>query len=179
MKRDQFTHLNSSPFGRSLHLLTHRLPKGRKAGEDWELERGFRLEIEKENLFEFILASRDKTANPLNLADKAASRGECRFLIWHCPHNYNPEKFEQFADLLSERPDLEAGLILSSVSERISAFVDFLKYREVWQKVEVPVIQIFQAFPGPHFFSVEKTLFDLPRVGFRLQRLAKLRRLFP
>ena len=49
----------------------------------------------------------------------------------------------------------------------------------MWAKLEQPVLQVFQNIPEADYFSVEKSLFQLGRVGRRLLRLGKYRRLLP
>jgi hypothetical protein len=173
--------LNRSPYGRALHVLTHRLPRGCKAGRDWGLDRGFHLEVLDEDLFLFTLAGRDtpplQGALPL-LAGHNAEDQE-RFLIWHCPGRYSPEKLLAFADRLGRHPECQVGLILSHRCERAQAFLDFPKYRQVWRSVNKPVLQAFQDFPTNGFFTVEKNLFDLGRIGRRLVRFGRWRRLMP
>ena len=171
--------LNKSPFGRELHVITHRLPRACKAGADWELERGFYLEVVGEDLFEFTLAARSPQTNSLPLWADANTEGQERFLIWHSPRNYKPEEFETFATALNERPQVAIGLILSHSSRRGQALLDFPKYRRVWRSVNQPVLQIFQDYPPKTYFAVEKSLFDLGRVGRRLKKLSKIRRLMP
>ena len=157
--------LNKSPFGRSLHVLAHRLPRSSREGQDWELERGFQLEVLGENTFHLTLASREDSGR------------QDRFVIWHCPGRYQPEKFQNFADLLKERDGI--GIILSQTAERTRAVLDYPKYRGLWKQASQPVIQVFQDFPDSRFFTVEKTLFNLGRVGRRVVKMGRIRRLLP
>ncbi len=174
--------LNKSPFGRRLHILTHRLPRDCRAGSDWELDRGFHLGVLDDNLLEFTLNSRDQGQNgptlPL-LTQNATVHGQDRFLVWNCPGRYQPERFAHFAKELQERSDLQIGIILSQTSERSQVLLDFPKYRRVWKRTNKPVLHVFQDFPESGYFSVEKSLFDLGRIGRRLLKLSKIRRLLP
>jgi hypothetical protein len=170
--------LNKSPFGRSLHVLAHRLPRDCREGHDWELERGFHLEVLGENTFSLILASPEASDDPSpHLLSNTHRKGQDRFVIWHCPGEYQPEKFQDFADLLAERSGI--GLILSQTTERAQALLDYPKYRGLWKQTQQPVLQIFQDLPDSRFFTVEKCLFSLGRIGRRLVKMGRLRRLMP
>ena len=99
------------------------------------------------------------------------------FVIWHCPGKYRPGGFEEFAELVKERNSV--GLILSQTSERTKATLDYPKYRGVWKNVTTPVIQVFQDIPDARYFTVEKCLFSLGRIGRRVRKLGRMRRLLP
>ena len=173
--------LNDSPFGRDLAVLAHRLPRSSKHGLDWELERGFHLSVLGSDFLEFTLASRmEKSENPsLPLIQTSDNQGQDSFLIWHCPGLYTPERFQEFADLAKEKSHMNCALILSHTSEHRRALMDYPSYRHLWKAVDKPVLQVFQDFPTASYFTVEKNLFDLGRIGRRLSRLGKIRRLMP
>lgn len=177
MDHHRLSELNETPFGRNLQLLTHRLPRTCKAGQDWELERGFHLNVLGEDFFEFTLAPRGNPVAVPFLCD--SPEGLTRFLVWHCPGKYSPERFPEFAAALGDSPNFGIGLILSHSSEHRQALLDYPKHRRVWKKIKQPVIQVFQDFPRANFFAVEKSLFCLGRIGRRVVRLGKLRRLMP
>lgn len=172
--------LNKSPWGRELHVLAHRLPRSCKRGHDWELERGFHLEIVGDSLFRFVLRARSEDATPtLPLFPESDSAGQEKFLIWHCPGRYQGTELTGFAEQLRSQYTGHVGLILTQCRERHPAMLDFAKYRGVWNEVAEPVVQVFQNVPDANYFAVEKSLFDLGRVGRRLLRLGKIRRLLP
>lgn len=171
---------NKSPWGRSLHLLAHRLPRQCKDGTDWELERGFHLQVVGADFFALTLRAREETAGPtLPLLDSAKSAGQERFLIWHCPGKYRSDRLSEFAETLACKYPDHIGLILSHTRDRQRALLDFATHRLLWNKLQRPVIQVFQDYPSTRFFAVEKSLFDLGRVGRRLRKLSKIRRLMP
>ena len=170
--------LNDSPFGRSLHVVAHRLPRGCRQGQDWEIERGFHLEVLGEDTFRLTLAARDGSPESgLSLLSAPDTTGQDQFLIWHCPGKYRPDKFQDFAQLLSGHSGV--GLILSQCDERARALLDYPKYRGLWKQAEQPVLQVFQDLPDSRFFTVEKCLFNLGRIGRRLVKMGRLRRLMP
>lgn len=180
MDNSTLQELNRAPFGRDLHILAHRLPRSCKLGRDWELERGFQISVLGEEYFEFILGPREmKQGTPPSLVSRDFQDDEERFLIWHVPGRYDPGKLEEFRDMLAARPDIHIGLILSRSDERTRALTDYPRYRAMWSKLEQPVLQVFQKIPEAQYFSVEKSLFQLGRVGRRLIRLGKYRRLLP
>ena len=180
MDRSTLQELNRAPFGRDLHILAHRLPRSCKLGHDWELERGFQLSVLSDEHFEFILAPRDmKLGSPPSLLSREFQEQEERFLIWHAAGSYDSSRLEEFRDLLAARPEVPIGLILSRSDERTRALADYPRYRGLWAKLEQPVLQVFQNIPEADYFSVEKSLFQLGRVGRRLLRLGKYRRLLP
>ena len=181
MNPQDISELNDSPFGRNLAILAHRLPRSSKQGLDWELERGFHLSVLGSDFLEFTLASRgEKSEKPcLPLMEGFDNQGQDSFLIWHCPGLYTPDRFQEFADLAKENSHLSCALILSHTSEHRRALLDYPSYRGLWKTVEQPVLQVFQDFPTPSYFTVEKNLFDLGRIGRRLNRLGKIRRLMP
>lgn len=179
MDSSTLNELNKSPFGRELHLLTHRLPRSCKLGEDWELERGFHLQVVGKDLFELTLAARSSKIKSLPLWPDSNTHGQERFLVWHCPGDYAPESFADYIAQLKLSEQIQVGLILSHSKERPKAVLDFPKYRNLWNSVEQPVLQIFQDFPPKSYFSVESSLFELGRVGRRLLKLSKWRRLMP
>lgn len=170
--------LNKSPFGRSLHLLAHRLPRNCRRGHDWELERGFHLEVLGDSTFYLTLAPREASTEPgLPLLSDTKQTNQEQFLIWHCPGKYQPEKFQDFADLLKDRDG--TGLILSQTGERTRALIDYPRYRSLWKQTQHPVLQVFQDLPDSRFFTVEKCLFSLGRIGRRVVKIGRLRRLMP
>jgi hypothetical protein len=172
--------LSESPFGRSLHLLTHRLPRKCRAGNDWDLDRGFHLEVLGSDILQFTLRARaESEASTVPLLPGAEEAGQDRFLIWHCPGAYQPGRFGEFADQLRSRQTANIGLILSQTDERTQAMLDYPKYRGVWKGLEQPVVQVFQDFPNVEYFTAEKSLFALGRIGRRLLKLSKMRRLLP
>ena len=170
--------LNKSPFGRSLHLLAHRLPRKSKDGQDWELERGFHLNVLGEDTFSLTLAGRRRGEGlTLSLCTDSKDATLEQFVIWHCPGRYRPDRYEEFAELVREHDSI--GLILSQTSERTRATLDYPKYRGVWREVTTPVIQVFQDIPDARYFTVEKCLFSLGRIGRRVRKLGRMRRLMP
>lgn len=170
--------LSKSPFGRSLNLLAHRLPRNSKDGQDWELERGFHLSVLGEETFSLTLAGRQIGEGlTLSLCTDEQDTALETFVIWHCPGKYRPGGFEEFAELVKERNSV--GLILSQTSERTKATLDYPKYRGVWKNVTTPVIQVFQDIPDARYFTVEKCLFSLGRIGRRVRKLGRMRRLLP
>lgn len=173
--------LEDSPFGRELHLLAHRLPRRCKLGGDWEIERGFHLEVLAEDRFQLTLAARNRSGQSESLPFRPGTdqTGRQSFLVWHCPGRYNCSRFEEFAGTLVEHPEVEVGLILSHTSERAQALLDYPKFRGLWRGVEQPVLQVFCDFPDSSYFTVERNLFHLGRIGRRLIRLGKWRRLMP
>lgn len=171
---------NKSPWGRTLHLLAHRLPRHCQDGADWELERGFHLQVVGADLFALTLRARQEPAGPtLPLSPSANREGQERFLVWHCPGMYRSERLAEFAEMLASRYPDHIGLILSHTRDRQRALLDFATHRLHWSRLERPVIQVFQNYPPSRFFAVEKSLFDLGRVGRRLRKLSKIRRLMP
>ncbi len=169
-----------SPFGCRLRVIIHRLRRNSPASLDWEIERGFLLTVLDENLFELILRPRDSTKSPttLPLLDEAPALGVDRFLIWQkAPRD--EEGWEAFSSQLRARTGLTAGLILSSDVEHTKALRSYRRRRAIWHGIDTPVLQIFQNTPTASFFTVEKNLFFLGRIGRRLNRLAGLRRLLP
>ena len=170
--------LNKNPFGRSLHMLAHRLPRSSKDGLDWELERGFHLSVLGEDTFLLTLAARESGEElTLSLCTDKPNPHLTKFVIWHCPGSYQPERFEEFAELVNEEGGV--GLILSQTSERARATLDYPKYRGLWKHVQRPVIQVFQELPDSRYFTVEKCLFSLGRIGRRVRKMGRLRRLMP
>lgn len=168
------------PWGRKLHLLTYRLPPRNHDGADWELERGFHLQVVGADLFELSLKAREESEAPtLSLLEGATLEGQDRFLILHCPHAYHRERLHSFAESLQAQFPHHVGLILSHSSERFQSLIEYRHHRSNWKNLTRPVIQVFQDYPEADFFSVEKSLFDLGRIGRRLQKLTKLRRLLP
>ncbi len=169
---------SKSPFGRSLRLLAHRLPRKSKEGQDWELERGFHLSVLGEETFSLTLAGRQSGEKlTLSLCTDTRDAELENFVIWHCPGKYRPERFEEFAELVREQDSI--GLILSQTSEHTRATLDYPKYRGVWREVTTPVIQVFQDIPDARYFTVEKCLFSLGRIGRRVRKLGRIRRLMP
>ena len=181
MDASQLKEWNRSPFGRTLYTLAHRLPRDCKAGLDWRLERGFHLCLLDHDFFEFTLAADPipKSATSLPILPDPQGQGQERFLIWHCPGTYQSERLATFSALLSERKDLTVGLILSQTKERGRALLDYPTNRSLWRSVHLPVLQVFQNYPEASYFTVEKNLFDLGRMGRRLAKLSRLRRLMP
>lgn len=172
--------LDKSPWGRRLHLLVHRLPRDSKDGADWELERGFHVQVVGADLFEIVLRPRGEAGSKTpGLLSDADGEGQVRFLLWHAPLAYRSERLGEFAEKLKSEYPAHVGLILSHLSERNRAFRDFVVQRRLWKEIHHPVLQIFQAYPNSDFFSLEKSLFDLGRVGRRLQKLTRLRRFLP
>ena len=180
MDRSTLQELNRAPFGRDLHILAHRLPRSCKLGRDWELERGFQISVLSGKHFEFILGPREmKQGAAPSLISGDLQDEEERFLIWQAAGSYDSSRLEEFRDMLAARPDIHIGLILSRSDERHRALVEYPKYRKMWSKLEQPVLQVFQSIPDAHYFAVEKSLFQLGRMGRRLIRLGKYRRLLP
>ncbi len=171
---------DKSPWGRKLHILAHRLPRDCREGADWELERGFHLQVIEADFFQLVLRARHSTSRrTVGILGEVHTDGQDRFLLWHAPLAYSSERLSAFAEKLRDEYTDHVGLILSHPSERKASFRDLLAGRGLWRGVRRPVIQVFQAYPRADFFSVEKTLFDLGRVGRRLQKLTKLRRFAP
>lgn len=173
MSRDD---LERGPFGQSLSLLLHKLPRG--AGPfDWELERGFHLAILSEDLFELNLRPRGLSAETAALPWDAGP-GVSRLLVWQ----KRPEDeagWELFAGQLQAGKTWQAALILSPTSERNGALSSFLSRRVHWKGAPCAVVQVFQDSPPASFFTVEKNLFMLGRLGRRLERYTGLRRWLP
>ena len=169
--------LERGPFGQRLSLLVHRLPRATPSPLDWELERGFHLQILSESLFALSLRPREATtATTLPLLEPEAA-GVSRLLIWH--RGPEDEEWEAFASHLRSEVEWQGALILSHSDERGQAWTRLGRRRVHSQGALCPVVQVFQDAPPVTFFSVEKNLFVLGRVARRLDRYARLRRLLP
>jgi hypothetical protein len=175
---DQF---ECGPFGRNLSLLVHRLPRRSGADWDWELERGFHLEVLSDSLFELNLRPRARSADgvaTLPILSSSHSTGLSKLLVWQkCAQD--EDGWVEFAQTLAADKPWQAGLILSASAERGPAVSSYLKRRAHWSGLNCPVVQIFQDSPAPAFFTVEKNLFSLGRVGRRMERYAGVRRWLP
>jgi hypothetical protein len=170
--------LERSPFGRRVALLVHRLPRSLPAELDWELERGYHLQVLSESFLELNLRPREPEQAPLPLLGGTASPGLSKLLIWQ-KQPKDQDGWAELSSLLCSGQGWQAGLILSRSSERGAAVSSFMSRRKHWTGVPCAVVQVFQDSPPASFFSVEKNLFVLGRVGRRLERLAALRRWMP
>lgn len=170
--------LESSPFGRKLSLLIHRLPRPSSDSDwDWELERGFHLQVLSEDLFALSLRPREDSERPsLPLLMDASQSASGRLLVWQ--KAAKAENWDAFSAALSSR-SWQAGLILSANHERGQALSSYLRRRSCWKGLSCPVIEVFQDSPPATFFTVEKNLFVLGRVGRRMRRYARLRGWLP
>lgn len=169
--------LERGPFGQRLSLLVHRLPRSTPRELDWELERGFHLQILAESLFELNLRPRGaSSATSLPLLEPAAT-GVSKLLIWQ--RSPRDEDWPAFTSYLTAGTPWQGALILSRSDERGSALSSLLARRTHSKGAPCAVLQVFQDSPPATFFTVEKNLFVLGRVGRRLERYAALRRLLP
>lgn len=164
------------PFGRCLSVLLHHFPRSVGPSWDWDLERGFHLEILSESLFELNLRPRGADAGALPIPRAALPSGVTRLLLWQ--KEPGDDGWDEFAALLASGSEWRAGLVLSRWSERSLLPFSF-RYRSLWQKLDCPVVQLFQDTPSAAFFTVEKNLFSLGRLGRRLERYARWRNMLP
>lgn len=173
--------LERAPFGRALRVWIHRFPKGasRDWNWDWEIERGFHLEILGPSMFELNLRPRaSRAGRSLAFLPDAVVSDLTRLLVWHkAPED---REWQEFANLLSHGKGYSAGLILSHLEQYTQTLRNHFRCRHYWRTTPYPVVELFQATPSAkRYFTVEKNLFSLGRVGRRLQRYAKIRRLLP
>lgn len=171
--------LERGPFGQALSLWLHRFPRNSGEDWDWELDRGFHLQVLDESLFELNLRPRDFTSRKtLTLLPNASLEGQSRFLVWQ--RSTSDHNWSEFATRLKSSEGWRAGLILSHLNQRGAIICGHLRLHRHWAGVDFPVVHLFQRTPpAEDFFTVEKNLFVLGRVGRRLQRYAKFRRLLP
>jgi hypothetical protein len=164
------------PFGRRLGLRLHHLPRSTGEGWDWDLDRGFHLEVLSESLFELNLRPRGQDAGALPIPRNALPPGVTRILLWQkAPGD---EGWAEFSSALSSGDGWRAGLVLSRWSER--PWLPFCwRHRHLWSELRCPVVQLYQDTPAASFFTVEKNLFCLGRVGRRLERYSRWRSLLP
>lgn len=172
--------LEYGPFGRRLRLLIHHLPKTPPNRFHWEIERGFHLQVLSSDLFELRLRPQSgphqQGESPLfNPSVAPSSSG--RLLLWQKPEQ--DATWEEFSQALVSSQPWEAALILDNTTQYLKAAGSLIQKPSGWQKPNCPVIGVFQDSPPSTFFTVEKNLFVLGRVGRRLERYAKLRRLLP
>ena len=171
--------LERAPFGQALALWLHRFPRECGSDWDWELERGFHLQILGPSFFELNLRPRESSEHPsLSLLPDASSLGVTRLLLWH--KAISDDDWSGFAELLAEKSRWRAGLILSHFQQRGPVLREHLGRRALWACLDCPVVQIFgRTPPADDYFTVEKNLFCLGRVGRRLERYARWRRRLP
>lgn len=171
--------LERAPFGQALALWLHRFPRNCGKDWDWELERGFHLQLLGPSLFELNLRPRESSGcQTLRLLPGASSLGVTRLLVWH--KAASDDDWSAFAKLLQEAQSWRAGLILSHFQQRGGVLREHLGRRALWASIGCPVVHIFQRTPPVEdYFTVEKNLFCLGRVGRRLERYARWRRRLP
>jgi hypothetical protein len=170
--------LERGPFGRRLSLLVHRLPRKADGDWDWEIERGFHLEVLGESFFELNLRPRTHSASEVTLPIlQSSAAGVSKLLVWQ-KRLQDEQGWAEFAEALSQKP-WRAGLILCNSAERRSAMSSYFSRRAYWAGLSFPVVQIFQDSPTATFFTVEKNLFALGRIGRRMERYAGWRRWLP
>ena len=171
--------LERGPFGQALSFWVHRFPRNSGHDWDWDIDRGFHLQVLSPSFFELNLRPRDPSPSPtLCVLPGASTLGVTRLLIW----NKSPQDndWHDFADLLKNSGPWRAGLILGNTCDRAGVIRKHLERRCLWARIEVPVVHIFQNSPrSESYFTVEKNLFLLARAGRRLKRYSKWRRLFP
>lgn len=176
----KLTEWEVSPFGRSLTVLPLRLPPGSRADYSWGLERGFHLEVIDEEIFALTLGPIGGTFEiEVPLHGHSDPSGVERLLLWHSPKRYRQAELQRFADLLRYRKNREIGVILSPTDERWRGLFGMIFNRSPWRGLERPVIHVFQDFPDHSFFSLEKNLAELGRIGRHLTKFARWRRLLP
>lgn len=169
--------LERGPFGQRLHLLIHRMPRTGPTDLDWELERGFHLQVLAESMFELNLRRAGGPAETALPLKGEAGAGLDKLLVWQkAPADSD---WEAFGRLLKGGKPWQAALILSPSAQRGTALSSYLKPRAHTRGASCPVVEIFQDSPAASFFTVEKNLFVLGRVGRRLQRYASARRWLP
>lgn len=169
--------LERGPFGQRLRLLIHRMPRRESADLDWELERGFHLQVLADSIFELNLRRSGAPADIALPLTGAASDGLDTLLIWQKSPADND--WEGFSRWLRGGKPWRAALILSPSSQHGAALSSYLGPRSHTKGAPCPVVEVFQDSPPASFFTVEKNLFVLGRVGRRLQRYAGLRRWLP
>ncbi len=168
--------LCKSPFGRSLSLLLLHLPKRASIEGDWALERGFHLQLLSSELFVLRLA--DETKNS-EIFPEEQPDGSTRFLLWQLPDDQSLKQLPQFLHTLRESSPWEAALILGHIRDSKSALWREIRRGGALRGLGFPVVGVHQDRPPSDFFTVEKNLFHLGRIGRRLRRYAKLRNLLP
>ena len=167
--------LERGPFGQRLSLLVHRFPRVAASTLDWELERGFHLQVLAESMFELNLRRAGAVSTPLPLLGGPAEVD--RLLVWQ--KSPKDGDWQSFSTLLRSGQPWQAALILSPIAQRGSALSSYFSPRTHTAGAPCPVVEVFQETPAAAFFTVEKNLFALGRVGRRLQRYAGMRRLLP
>jgi hypothetical protein len=165
------------PFGQRLSILLHRLPRAITAPLDWELERGFHLRLLSDALFELSLRPRGPTDSATLPLLKPDVSGVCRLLIWH--KDPQDERWQAFSEQLTSPTAWQGALILSPSQQRRTAWASWARRRRASVGAACPVVELFQDSPPATFFTVEKNLFVLGRVGRRVERYARFRRLWP
>lgn len=171
--------LERGPFGQALSLWLHRFPRNSGEDWDWELDRGFHLQVLGESLFEVNLRPRNPSSKTtLALLADSSTEGLSRFLVWQ--KSATDHDWEEFSTRLARFGRWRAGLILSHLDQRAAIIGGHFSHRQDWKEVDCPVIHLFQHTPPPeNYFTVEKNLFVLGRVGRRLRRYARWRRRLP
>lgn len=172
--------LERGPFGQALSLWLHRFPRNAGSDWDWELDRGFHLQVLGPSLFELNLCPRQSNgeAPTLSFLPGYRDQGATRLLIWQKAQD-DEQGWELLSQALTQASHPRAGLILSRTSEQKGRLREHLGRRHLWKSIECPVVEIFQDTPASNFFTVEKSLFVLGRVARRLQRYSKVRQLLP
>ena len=167
--------LERGPFGQRLSLLVHRFPRVVASTLDWELERGFHLRVLAESMFELNLRRTGATDTPLPLFGEPAQVD--KLLVWQ--KSPKDGDWLTFSNLLKSGQPWQAALILCPSAQRGSSLSSYFSLRTHTVGAPCPVVEVFQETPTATFFTVEKNLFALGRVGRRLQRYAGMRRLLP
>ncbi len=171
--------LERGPFGQALSLWLHRLPRDSGQDWDWEIDRGFHLQVLGPSLFELNLRPRSAVSSPsLKILPGSSVEGVTKLLIWN--RSSQDQDWEAFARCLNDSVCWRAGLILSPLCQRTRVLREHFRLHSLWAPVVCPVVHLFQDTPpAEDYFSVEKNLFVLGRVGRRLKRYARWRRCLP
>lgn len=173
--------LQGAPFGRRLGLLIYRLPRQAPAKFCWELEQGFHLQVLSGDLFELHLRSASGSTEPLALpilgGDEAA-RPPSKLLLWQRPQT-EQSNWQEFDEALASCGPWQAAVILSHTRSRLAALTRYPSLQRRFRHAGCPVVELFQDAAPETFFTVEKNLFVLGRVGRRLERYLRWRGRLP
>lgn len=133
----------------------------------WELHRGYRLRVLGPDLLVLFLNPGGEVLSP------TPQPGEEALLLLFVPEGPEPGALEQACALCREEGwEPDCLLVLSDPAQ--------LRRRPTGKVPrEILAVQVLQPLPPPGFFSTEKVLYQLGRIGSRLRRRCRWRRYLP
>lgn len=167
---------------RVVPLLLPRAWRGPEA--PWEIQRGFRLRVVSPEVLVLTLgAPRDKA--PGQALQAAPGTGEESFLVLPAPLGASAEALALARRLPAEEGWRPACLLVLSDRLQLASYGGARRdlraglrgadFAAAWILDEMPTVD----FRGLPYFTVERSLRQLGRIGRRLARWAKYRRLLP